>query len=297
MKLYCLLFLAATSLLRGQPGFAGDAEVGWKIEEFTLTPVKLGVRSLTASIIRLSDSQPVELSDQVALEKIDNTFIWNDRLVLLGDAEKASVVEIFDLMTKKKVDWFVCYQPRRISDNWIAYAEFYFGEAQGRRVPTEVLLVYDLAKTPAENRLTSTAGMTFPLPVDTTSWMGVEVGLPVFPRVNARERSYRVVFETERAGRIIGTGTITLLSSGKLVFGCSEQMPGMGFIGSRQYLAVVDLSRGLENAPSQLVPLPTLGEHATKIEIIEDAGPGAVRLVFPAGEYAVNDMVVQLPDF
>ncbi|MBN2564862.1 MAG: hypothetical protein JXB46_04045 [Candidatus Eisenbacteria bacterium] len=193
------------------------------------------------------------------------------------------------------MDWFYCFQPRRISDHWIAYKEFYFGQALGRVAPTEVLLVYDLAKTPAENRLTSPSGMTFPRPVDENNQMGVAVGVPVFPQVNARERSYRIVLETERVGQVFDASTITLLPSMRLVFRVIEMLPGAGAVGSRVYLGVVDLSGGLEDAPSQLVPLPTMGEYETSIERIEAAAPGAVRLVFPAGQYRVDDMILQLP--
>jgi hypothetical protein len=194
------------------------------------------------------------------MHTIRDAFVSGNRLVLFGDAVKPNVVEIFDLERKTSVDWFYCFQPRRISDGWIAYTEFFFSQAQGPGAATPVLLVYDLTKTPAENRLTSPPGLTFPRPVDENNQLGVAVGFPVFPRVNASERSYRIVFETERAAQSFDASTITLLPSMKLVFRVVDNLPGMGTARSPIYLGVVDLSGGLEDAPSQLVPLPTLGE-------------------------------------
>jgi hypothetical protein len=297
MKACFFLFLAATSLLGGQVAGAADAEATWKIERLSVAPVKEGVRLLTASIVHVSDFRKIELSDDVAVEKIREAFIWRDRLVLLGEAERASVVEIFDLGRKAKVDRFVCYQPRRISDNWIAYKEFFHGSAQGPVVPIEVLLVYDLAKTPQENRMDKGLNQKIPPPLDDNAVNVVDVGIPIYPESNARQRSYQIIFEKQNAGRSIDAGTFALLPSKKLVFSCVEMQPGMGWIGARQYLVVVDLSRGLESPPSRMADFPKMGEYGTTIEKIEAEPPNAVRLVFPAGQYSVNSLVVELPVF
>lgn len=297
MNAHYFVILAATSFLHGQTGAAAGAEAAWNVEKLTLTPVKEGVRLLRVAVLRVSEGRTTELSDYVALQEIRDSFVRGDRLVVIGEAERASVVEIFDLQRKAKVDWFVCYQPRRISANWIAYKEFYHGSAQGPGVATDVLLVYDLARTPVDNRIETQPGETFPLPQPARSNSAVNVGIPVFPETNARQRSYRIAFESATAGRLVDAGSLILLSSKKLVFRCSEQLPGMGAEGSREYLAVVDLSRGLENPSCQTAYFPAMGRHITHIERIEEETPNAVRLVFPPGEYRVDHLVVPLPEF
>jgi hypothetical protein len=297
MKAYCLLLLAATWALGWQAGWATAGETGWKIDKLSVTPVKEGVNLLTASVFRASDSQRVELSDLVKSREIIEAFVWRDELVLFGRAVNPAVVEIFDLGRRAKVDWFYCFQPRRVADNWIAYKEFYFGQAQGPVVPNEVLLVYDLTRTPLENRLDREPGWKTPPPLDDYSDNVVQVGIPILPESNARERSYQITFETQNPGRFIDGATIALLPSRKLVFRCSEQRPRMGVIDSREYLAVVDLSRGLENPAYKTVDIPRMGEFATRIERIEADTPHTVRLVFPKGEYGVESMVVALPEF
>lgn len=298
MKAYCLFGLALTPFLGVQPAWSAAGEPAWKIEKLSVTPVKEGVNLLAASILRESDPQRVELSDHVKSREIAEAFVWRDYLVLFGRATNPAVVEIFDLKHQVKMDWFACYQPRRIAENWISYKEFYFAGAQGPVVPKEVLLVYDLAKTPLENRLRREPGWKTPPPLDDNSANVVEVGTPVFPESNARARSYQIQFETRDAGLYINTATLALLPSGRLVFHCMEMLPAMGYEASpRQYLAVVDVSRGIENPAYKTVDIPRMGRFPARIERIEAEASHTVRLVFPKGEYSTDSMIVALPEF
>jgi hypothetical protein len=298
MKRNCLVMLTAAWLTHVLAFGVGEFESPWKVQKLSLIEVKEGVRMLTATVEHTPDSKPVEFSDYVATQEIQDSFIWGDRLVLLGEAERASVVEIFDLKAKAKLDWFVCYEPRRVSENWIVYKRHYFTEAQGPVAPLEVLLVYDLARTPLENRMQAAANQRIPAPVP----MGrgdnvVEVGIPVYPENNARQRSYQMSFESQVPGRHISLHALRLLPSRKLVFVCAESWPGRGQLGARQYLTVVDLSRGLEGAPSASVELPKLGDDGAVIAAIEPEQPNAVRLAFPKGRYSMDSLVVGLPEF
>lgn len=295
MKTCCILLLLTQTAVAAQISEGAGKANSWSIEKLSLEPVEPkpkteNIRLLNISVRRASDSEAVRFSAVVHIVRIRDAFVAGNRLVVFGDAVRPNVVEILDLERRASVDWFVCYQPRRISDHWIAYSEFYFGELLGPVAVTPVLLVYDLARTPAENRIGSPPGMTFPRPIDDNSNVVVAVGFPVFPRINARERSYRIAHETERAAQSFDAGTLTLLPSMKLVFRVWERLPGRGLPGSPSFLGVVDLSRGLEDAPSQLVPLPT--DRQTGIERIEAIDAGAVRLVFSDG---VDDLIVQLP--
>jgi len=291
--------LAAASVLPGtQPPQVAYGDAEWTVEKISLAPISEGIRLLTASVIHAADGQRSELSEKVSLQEVREAFVWRDRLVLLGMAERAGVVEIFDLSRRVKLDRFACGGSRRIGENWIAYTEFYFAGAQGPVVPREVLLVYDLSKTPLENRLRREPGWKTPPPLDDNSANVVEVGTPVFPESNARARSYQIQFETRDAGLYINTGTVALLPSGRLVFHCMEMLPAMGYEASpRQYLAVVDLSRGLESPAYKTVDIPRMGRFPARIERIEAETPHSVRLVFPKDEYSTDSMSVALPEF
>ncbi len=295
MRRFFLLTLA--SLLGAVSSPAGEGDAAWRVEKISLAPIAEGIRLLTASVVHAADDQRFELSDKVSLQEIHETFVWRDRLVLLGMAERTWVVEIFDLSRRVKLDRFVCGGPRRVREDWIAYTEFYFSGAQGPVVPNEVLLVYDLTKTPLENRLDREPGWKTPPPMDDYSDNIKHVGIPIFPESNAREKSYRITFETQNPGRFIDTAALAWLPSNKIVFRVSEQLPRMGTIGSRDYLVVADLSRGLGNPRFQTVEFPRLGRDFTRIERIEPDTPHTVRLVFPKGEYRVESMVVALPEF
>jgi hypothetical protein len=292
-----ILLLTVASLLGAASGQTDERDAAWRVEKISLAPIAEGIRLLTASVVHAADDQRFELSDKVSLQEIHETFVWRDRLVLLGMAERTWVVEIFDLSRRGKLDHFVCGGPRRIREDWIAYTEFYFSGAQGPVVPNEVLLVYDLTKTPLENRLDREPGWKTPPPLDDYSDNIKHVGIPIFPESNAREKSYRITFETQNPGGFIDTAALAWLPSNKIVFKCSEQLPRMGAIGSRDYLVVVDLSRGLDAPEYKTVDIPRMGQYETRIERIEPDTPHTVRLVFPKGEYRDDSMVVALPEF
>lgn len=298
MRKYGLVVLATASLITPLVFGVDPPEPSWKVEKLSLIQVKEGVRRLSASLVRVPDSRRVELSGDVAAQGIQNSFVWKDRLVLFGEAERASAVEIFDLTAKTKLDWFVCYEPRRVSGNWIVYKEHYFTAAQGPVAPHEVLLLYDLDRSPIENRASKAVGPRIPAPVPIEPGDNVvEVGIPIFPENNARLQSYEIRVEKQAPGRSISLQAVTLLPSKRLVFPCTEMWPGLGRTGARQYLAVVDLSRGLDQTRSFIVELPKVGDDVAVIDKIEAEPPNAVRLVFPKGRYGTESLVIGLPEF
>lgn len=86
------------------------------------------------------------ISTPAVSSTIDQVYVSGDRLVVLGDAGRTQAVEIFDIPSGRKVDWFFCYSPKRISRSMIASTEFY--PTMTADVPTDVLLIYNLLKSP-----------------------------------------------------------------------------------------------------------------------------------------------------
>jgi len=301
VKTYIYLFLAALVLPGGRPMRAADSDTAWRLEAVVLTPAKEGDSVFTASIASTAGSGGFELSDHVVLDKISDAYISGDKLVLLGRAGQVSAVEMFDLVRRAKLDWFYCYVPRRITDNWIEYVEFYPSHMY-TAVPTDVVLVYDLAKTPQENRLEKVPGERIPaLPSDSPA----HVGMPIYPEMNARMRSYTNVVEVESAARGVLGEPLVMLPSNMLVFKCSDG-PGPDATSRRDYLVAVDLSRGLDNPPNRMIDIPKeklrRGGTGPSVEMtvgakMEAVSPTAVRLVYPAGKYAVDSVVVEVPVF
>jgi hypothetical protein len=217
----------------------------------------------------------------------------------MGKAGRAWEVVVFDLAKRQEIDWFACAVPQRLSTNWIVYVEWYpdhVGE------PREVVLIYDLTKSPMENRLPGARATRIPAPIMDTS---VAVGLPVYPEWNVRNRSYRNVVENPSEGETIistiSSAWFVLLPRDRLVFAARR---GWDFPNSWNYLVIVDLSSGLSaplittlDIPKQDLKKPGENPRFLKIEGMEavEGDPDAVRLSVPALEYGVSSIVVKIP--
>ena len=153
------------------------ATAAWTIEALKVKPyTDTGEGELTAVAVGQAGGGRVELSARIPVEIVDDWFVTGDKLVLLGEASRTQAVVIFDIRQRKPIDWFVCYSPQRISEQWIVFVEFYFANVAGGE-PTDVVLVYDLTKTPLENRLERTPGMMLPPGHLDTAF--VRAGVPV----------------------------------------------------------------------------------------------------------------------
>jgi hypothetical protein len=250
---------------------------------------------LRATVTNVSDGRAAELGAEVHLTAISESFISNDKLIAMGDAGRAQAVVVLDLLTKREVDWFYCYRPRRISDDWIVYIEFY--PAHGTGEPTDVVLLYDLKGSPMDNRLERTADQRFP---PSYSDNPIHVGIPIYPPMNASQRSYENhVASGDQSFHILGTPMV-LLPSKKLILDVSESLDSRI---SRNYLASVDLSGGTASPVSRSIDipwnkLPKAGENPQHLAItgMEALSQNAVRIYVPEREYGVSSIVVDIPN-
>jgi hypothetical protein len=205
---------------------------------------------LTAMVKNSIPSQLVEVSAGITLTSVDEYFVSGDKLAVMGEAGHAEEVVVFDLLTRREIDWFYCYYPARLSDEWIAYVEFY--PSMGADVPTDVVLLYNLLKYPIDNRLTSV--LTERIPTPETGPQPVRVGIPIYPPLNAAARSYtNHVRGSSAADEGVFAHTFVLLPPKRVIFvvGLREGSPKV-----RNYLVVVDLSLGFANASYRTVDIP-----------------------------------------
>jgi hypothetical protein len=190
---------------------------GWTMGAVTLEPEKEtpdGVRPglLSVSADDASTGDVVSIAAHVPLTKVEDSFVFNDKLVVLGQAGRAEAVVVFDLLARRKSDWFYCYQPRHIGKGWITYVEWYPGHSSAE--PTDVVLAYDLALSPMENRLAKENDITLPPRLNDSP---SRVGFPIYPASNAQQKSYvNRVASLMQAEHILGS-PLLLLASDKLV--------------------------------------------------------------------------------
>jgi hypothetical protein len=274
------------------------ASEAWAVGQITLTPAQQAVDGSKPSLLRVDltdtyDGTTVELSAAAPLSRVRSAFTFRDKLAVLGEAGKAGSVLIFDIATKREIDRLLCYQPRRISDKWITYVEWYPSHSSGS--PSDVILGYDLALSPVENRLERIPG---PMPEEELPWGSPRVGFPLYPFSNVQQKSYiNNVSDPLQAERILGSPSI-LLPSDKLVVPVDEGFDAGSY---RTHLAVIDLSQGLANPVIREIALPTDkyprrhdSPNMMEVNKLEAVSVGAVRLYLPEGEYGIGSIVVDI---
>jgi len=186
MRLYEISVVAGLMLMGA--GSAAPASP-WRVENVSLRIDSERESTLT---VRASDGAAgglVNIESKVRLTDVEQSFVLGDKLAVMGRAGRTWSVVILDLAKGQEIDSFACALPQRLSTNRIAYVEWYpdhFVE------PREVVLIYDLTKSPMENRLPGVRAARIPAPITDIS---AAVGLPVYPEWNVRNRSYRNAVE------------------------------------------------------------------------------------------------------
>lgn len=255
------------------------------------------VNTFTARVTDTIQGRSFELSAEVRLTEILESYTYGDKLVEIANAGRTQAVVVFDLLRRQEIDWFVCYGPTRIAPDKIASMEWF---PQFAEIHDSVLLIYDLAKSPVENRLGSRPGLRLPPPVMSTDDSIVDVGIPIYPEWNARQKSYEISGANSGPPIWIQMSSLVLLPSQKLVFVVTENIAARD---PKNYLVLTDLSNGAAKATSKKVDIPKdrvkkfmdNNRNYVKIERIEPIS--ATRLLLHVREdlYGVSSITVDVP--
>jgi hypothetical protein len=215
-------------------------------------------------------------------------------MVTIGEAGRAAAVVIFDLKTREKIDWFYCYQPQRISENRIVYVEWYPGHGAGK--PKDVILLYDLTKSPGSNRLDSAVPMPIPAPDKASP---VTVGIPIFPETNVLQKSYRNGSD-DAANTEYSVAHLFLQMNPKRIIFVGAR--GKHYSSMSDYLVIVDFLDETGSLAIQRVEFPkdqlkSPGDNPQFVEVIgiKAISENSVRLFVPKSKYGVEDVVLNLP--
>jgi len=116
------------------------------------------------------------------IRSIEKLYLFeNNKLVVHGNLKRADIIYVVDCKTQNVVDMFWCYDPVLApSKRFWVYEKFYPYHGL-KSIQTTVVLVYDMQRTPLENRV----------PVKGyTEWPKVQVGLPIYPRPYLEAKAY-----------------------------------------------------------------------------------------------------------
>jgi hypothetical protein len=281
--------------LFGVVGVGRATPASWTVVKLNLAPATERSHTLTATVKSDIPAREVELSTTVTLTSVREYFVSSGKLIVMGEAGRAQEVVILDLLARREADWFYCYYPQRVSEGLIAYVEFY--PSMSAETPTDVVLLYDLTKSPTDNRLVRAPTEIIPAPISASP---IQVGIPIYPQLNASGKSYT---NHVRSGSVaverVLAHTFVLLPPKRIIFVAAQ---GEDFARSHDYLAVVDLSRGFSNATYGTLDIPTdeltrPGENRQFVQVsrAEAISEDTVRLYVPQTEYGVNSIVTKIP--
>src|SRR3974390_1529697 len=93
----------------------------WKIEHSDVSPTSEGTGRFTALVSHAGMPQAIRLSADVPFTGLKESFVTDDKLAVIGTGENTDAVVVVDLVHQENIDWFYCYQPQRVWNNWIAY--------------------------------------------------------------------------------------------------------------------------------------------------------------------------------
>ena len=190
------------------------------------------------------------------LKSLKSISIFEDKaLVVEGAIKRASSLGIFDLKTGLEKNSFWCYNPTPSpSKRFWVFKKFYpyHGPWQMR---TDVVLIYDVGKVPAENKLElklnaqeEKLAAEFQRPASPIAVR--QVGLPIYPEQYAKEKVY--VLSDQHSwpqNWRYGVSSPFLWSEDeqKLVFLCMHH--------DQTYIVKVDLSAGIDRSVSVEKPI------------------------------------------
>ena len=250
--------------------------------------------SLAITARNASTGSRTSLTDRVVLTQVDSTFVHDNRLVVLGRAHRVSAVYIFDLRTGKREDWFLCMIPSRIASDWIAYIEWYPNHATADF--SDVVLIYDLTRSPIENRFGQEKLDTIPAP-DTGA--PTRIGIPVYPEFNARTKSYDNVAQSLAAvdSVLLAANPFIMVGDCLVFVAIHGEYPAT----RSEDIAVIDLSQGPEQSAFREVDIPrqAFPKHGQvwpliNLEALRPDGDDAVRLFVSQANYGVSSVRVDL---
>lgn len=163
--------------------------------------------------------------------ELDRAEIAGETLLLFGEmGGKAGAITLVDLETAEATDFILHYAASLSpSRRYLVFKAFYapYGMLQTR---SDSVMIYDLSRQPAANRLPRTRPST----------MGTSVGLPVYPPENVDPASYQVWIPNESLQHYVE------VQAGFLWARDEKSLYFIDRTRNQQLLVRIDLTEGLE---------------------------------------------------
>jgi hypothetical protein len=193
--------------------------------------------------------------------QIEDFFIVNDLVIIFGKIATNNIdaITIIDMIEKKEKDFIICYRPQLLlNNNYIIYEKFY-----PRFSPIEVMsslvLLYNLELSPQENRINN-------IDIEKFNEMKsecprrfsgdyVDVGLPIYPKKNYKNKTYRVWLEKNEKRHGIISPKYAEDTKNKMIFFIDHH-------DNKNSIISVDLQEGYKNL--------ILKRHVLNIEVNTD---------------------------
>lgn len=295
--------------------FAADAVDHWKIGDVRLAPraeliegTSFHRADLTLNVTDFYSRTTFSLAAKVDLSEIRDTALYSDKLALWGIAGNTEEVVIFDLKRKAEIDWFLCNGVKQVVPGKLVISEWQPNHLGGVLLE-DVLMLYDLEKSPFANRLKIGPNTRFPLPLDEQDEAMTDVGIPIYPQANADKGDYfQQPSKAEEPFQMVYLDTLVAISQERIVFVAQRETDARDAV---TWLEVLDLPHGVAKAKSRRIEIPKEKLHPdpqwvklhqpfnpnlVSIGQIEVLSPTQIRLHIPAEEYGVDHLDMRIAD-
>lgn len=186
-------------------------------------------------------------------DELQELVLVNNLLVVLGHIQRfADSATLFDLNSQKEKDFIMGYgyvMEISATKRYLIYNQFRPRWTDPGGI-SDVILLYDLYKSPFENRIGLEAQKL-------NAW---EVGHPIYPEENLRKQAYREWIEDEQDRHIVGLWDLWLEGDRQVVLTDRHN--------EALWLVLVDLSEGLKQARIRKTVLD-LGKIAAEVLVVD----------------------------
>ena len=179
-------------------------------------------------------------------QQIEDLFIINDLIIIFGEiiTDNIDTITIIDIIEKKEKDFIICYRPQLLlNNNYLIYEKFY-PKFSPIEVRSSLALLYNLDLSPQENRINN---------IDIEKFNKVQskcpkefsiyyenVGLPIYPIKNYKNKTYRVWLDKNEKKHGIISPNYAVDTENKMIFFIDHH-------DNENSIISVDLQEGYKN--------------------------------------------------
>ncbi len=266
LRIFCFV-LALLVLNSGVEVFAFNENMSAESDKYAIELVQdedleEGRRRFVFDVSNKVSRKDSEIKLENMITEVVSLNVVKDRMIVFGGVQNAgSAVAIVDLLENEVIDVILCYRPRfSETKNYLIYEKFYPRFAPPE-VRSDLILIYDLSKSPLDNRV-GVMAKEYELFKKKGGRIGIlkniglseDVGYPIYPPENVEKKTYFVWVESEKLRHFVfPKGEYHWFNQEKLIVMLDKH-------DGEYWVVLVDIAKGLDNVETNKIKLKLPGD-------------------------------------